>query len=91
MTDERKKTHLLQEIDALEDLLREHYYEYEQMLANHQRDFLTEDAENVWGESGDIYNYKQLWIEPLEQELKAAKEQLEQGSDDEEEEEEQEV
>lgn len=75
--EEQIKARLISDIDELEELLREHYYEYEQMLGNHRRNFDNDELDSVWGETGDIYNYKQIWIDPLEQELKAKRDALE--------------
>ena len=44
----------ISDIDELEELLREHYYEYEQMLGNHRRNFDNDELDSVWGETGDI-------------------------------------
>ena len=80
--EEQIKARLISDIDELEELLREHYYEYEQMLGNHRRNFDNDELDSVWGETGDIYNYKQIWIDPLEQELKAKRDALELTDED---------
>ena len=80
--EEQIKARLISDIDELEELLREHYYEYEQMLGNHRCNFDNDELDSVWGETGDIYNYKQIWIDPLEQELKAKRDALELTDED---------